>query len=75
VRGVTLPRRVALLVGNERHGVAGVPADAIDTRIGIPQAARAESLNAAVAGSIMLYEIARALKTVPEAENARTSAT
>jgi len=75
VRSVTLPKRVALLVGNERHGVAGVPADAIDARIGIPQAARAESLNAAVAGSIVLYEIARALDVVPGSSGARTSAT
>jgi tRNA G18 (ribose-2'-O)-methylase SpoU len=29
-------------------------------RVGIPQLVRAESLNAAVAGSIVLYEIARA---------------
>lgn len=75
VRAVTLPDRVALLVGNERHGVAGVPSDAIDARIGIPQAIRAESLNAAVAGSIVLYEIARALKALSEARGARTSAT
>ena len=75
VRAITLPHRVALLVGNERHGVAGVPPDAIDARIGIPQTVRAESLNVAVAGSIVLYEIARALKTVPEGSAARTSAT
>ena len=60
VRSVTVPRRVALLVGNERHGVTGVPDGAIEARIGIPQTPRAESLNAAVAGSIVLYEIARA---------------
>jgi RNA methyltransferase, TrmH family len=75
VRSVTLPNRVALLVGNERHGIADVPPDAIDARIGIPQTVRAESLNAAVAGSIVLYEIARALKTVPEGGSSRTSAT
>ena len=75
VRSVTLPHRVALLVGNERHGIADVPPDAIDARIGIPQTVRAESLNAAVAGSIVLYEIARALKTVAETGGARTSAT
>lgn len=75
VRGVTLPRRVALVVGNERHGLAGVPADAIDARIGIPQASRAESLNAAVAGSILLYELARALDTMPDFGGPRTSAT
>ena len=63
VRSVTVPRRLALLVGNERHGLADVPEEAIEARIGIPQTSRAESLNAAVAGSIMLYEIARARTT------------
>lgn len=75
VRTITPPKRVALLVGNERHGVAGVPAEAIEFRVGIPQTARTESLNAAVAGSIILYEIARALKTLPETGTPRTSAT
>jgi TrmH family RNA methyltransferase len=75
VRTITVPRRVALLVGNERHGVAGVPEEAIEARIGIPQTPRAESLNAAVAGSIVLYEIARAHQSMPDARGARTSAT
>jgi len=75
VRTVTLPRRVALLVGNERHGVAGVPEEAIEARIGIPQTPRAESLNAAVAGSILLYELARAHKMTPDTSSVRTSAT
>lgn len=59
VRAVTLPKRLALVVGNERHGVTGVPAGDIEMRVGIPQSPRAESLNAAVAGSIILYEISR----------------
>jgi RNA methyltransferase, TrmH family len=55
----------ALLVGNEG---AGLPADLLrssDAVVSIPQntareaAARSESLNAAVAGSILLYEAAR----------------
>lgn len=58
VRAVTIPARSALVIGHERHGLASIPASA-GLRVGIPQAQRAESLNAAVAGSIVLYEIAR----------------
>ena len=62
VRSVTLPLRCALVVGHERHGLPG----AIQFRIGIPQFPSAESLNAAVAGSLLLYEIARAGRTIGE---------
>ncbi|HXW76468.1 MAG TPA: RNA methyltransferase, partial [Candidatus Eremiobacteraceae bacterium] len=51
VTTVTVPPRCALVVGNERHGLAGIPADGLAWRVGIPQRGRAESLNAAVAGS------------------------
>jgi TrmH family RNA methyltransferase len=65
VRGAAIPERVALLVGHERRGLSGVPADDIGTHVGIPQSARAESLNAAVAGSIVMYEIARISGSLP----------
>lgn len=73
VRSVTLPRRIALVVGNERHGVAAVPDGAVGIRVGIPQASRAESLNAAVAGSIVLYELSRAIGSLPKSDAPRTS--
>jgi TrmH family RNA methyltransferase len=50
---------LALLVGNEG---AGLPRDVLremDDTVVIPHSPRVESLNAAVAASIMLYEIAR----------------
>jgi TrmH family RNA methyltransferase len=59
VRSVTAGARVALIVGHERHGMRDIAPDEIEHRVGIPQSARAESLNAGVAGSIMLYEIGR----------------
>jgi TrmH family RNA methyltransferase len=65
VRAVTLPKRAAVVVGHERKGLSGVPAADISMRVGIPQSARAESLNAAVAGSIIIYEIARAAGCLP----------
>jgi tRNA G18 (ribose-2'-O)-methylase SpoU len=41
-------------VGNERHGVAGF-LSRWDSAVRIEQASSTESLNAAVAGSILLY--------------------
>lgn len=73
VRSVTLPNRGALVVGNERRGLADIPSADIQLRVGIPQAARAESLNAAVAGSIALYELARATGALARDDPMRTS--
>ena len=72
VRSVTAPARAAVAIGNERHGLRDLPAGALASRVGIPQRARAESLNAAVAGSIVLYEIARSTGVL-DAASARTS--
>jgi RNA methyltransferase, TrmH family len=55
---VSLPARLAVAVGNERHGLGRWEA-AVDRRLAIPMRGRAESLNAAVAGSIALYEAAK----------------
>ena len=63
-KGVPLPEAnldgpVAVLVGGEG---AGVPRDVlakVDEIVAIPHAAQVESLNAGVAASIVLYEIAR----------------
>lgn len=60
VRAVTVPRRVALLIGQERRGVRDVPAQDLHATVALPQRESVESVNAAVAGSILLYEFARA---------------
>ena len=65
VRSVTLPPRVALVVGHERRGLEGVPSADLRLTVGIPQRRRTESLNAGVAGSIALYEIARETGCLP----------
>ena len=49
--------RVALVLGNERHGMRALPH--IELTVGIPQQPAGDSLNVAVAGSILLYELAR----------------
>ena len=54
-----LKRPLAVIIGGEG---AGVPRDLIakvDEVLAIPHAAQVESLNAGVAASIVLYEIAR----------------
>ncbi|SRR5579872_21788 len=61
VRTVTLPSRMALLVGQERRGLRDIPAGDLHASVGLPQVGKAESLNAAVAGSLLLYETARSL--------------
>jgi RNA methyltransferase, TrmH family len=63
-KGTPLPQAdlksgVALLIGNEG---AGVPREALaqaDERVVIPHSSQVESLNAGVAGSLILYEAAR----------------
>ena len=50
---------VALIIGNEGNGVTGDLAAKADGRITIPCPGPVESLNAAVAASVLLYEAAR----------------
>ncbi|MDE2573250.1 MAG: RNA methyltransferase, partial [bacterium] len=52
------PAEFLLVVGHERRGPAAW-LERADARVRIPQAGRVESLNAAMAGSILLYEAAR----------------
>jgi TrmH family RNA methyltransferase len=48
---------LALVIGSEAHGV---PADvAVDRWISIPHAGRSESLNAAMAATLLVFEVAR----------------
>ena len=52
------PERTAMVVGHERHGLGAWEA-LCERFAGIPIGGAAESLNAAVAGSIAFYEAAR----------------
>lgn len=49
----------ALLIGNEARGLSDAVADKADRRIKIPMEGKVESLNAAVATAILMYEAAR----------------
>lgn len=47
------------MIGNEANGLSDEAASLADTYIRIPMAGRVESLNAAVAASVLMFEAAR----------------
>lgn len=54
-----LTGRIAFVVGNESRGVGEGARRLVDRVVSIPMSGRAESLNAGVAGSVLLYEAVR----------------
>ena len=56
---LNLASGVALVLGNEAHGLPEEVADLLDGSVTIPMAGVSESLNVGVAGSILLFESAR----------------
>ena len=54
-----VPEPTLLVVGSEGHGVSPSVVDHVDLVVSLPMLGRVESLNAAVAGSIALYELLR----------------
>ncbi len=57
--GIDLTRPCALIAGSESGGVGAALLDRVDEKARIPMPGRAESLNVAVAVSILLYEALR----------------
>ncbi len=57
--GVDLTRPCALIVGSESEGIGAALMKRVDEKARIPMPGRAESLNVAVAVSILLYEALR----------------
>jgi len=53
----------AFLIGNEGNGLKDETADLADTYLKIPMEGKLESLNAAVASSILMYEAYRQKRT------------
>jgi RNA methyltransferase, TrmH family len=66
-----LTKPCALMIGNEGAGLSEDLLTLADTRITIPTPGRIESLNAAIAGSLLLYEASRqrALNQQPSTNN------
>ncbi len=50
---------VAMMVGNEFHGISSTLAEMVDEMVVIPMQGTVDSLNAACAGTIALYEVVR----------------
>jgi len=57
--GQDLTRPLALFIGNEGNGLRAETAAAADVALTIPMAGKVESLNAAMAASVLLFEAAR----------------
>ena len=57
--GLNLKNKFCFLVGNESHGLSPKTATLADAWVRLPMAGEVESLNASVAGSILLYEAVR----------------
>jgi RNA methyltransferase, TrmH family len=62
--GADLREAVAIFIGNEGAGLPREIENVADARISIPMSAGAESLNAGVAASVVLYEAARQRRTL-----------
>jgi TrmH family RNA methyltransferase len=59
VHQIDLTRATAIFIGSEGHGVPRALLDAADEAILVPHSPNVESLNAAIAASILLYETQR----------------
>ena len=53
------PEEVCIVIGNEGAGISDDVKKAATRRLKLPMVGGAESLNAAVAGSIMIYDVLR----------------
>lgn len=59
VYGYDFTQGTALVIGSEAHGMSADVAALTDAQITLPMPGQAESLNAAIASSVMLYEALR----------------
>lgn len=59
IYNVDLNKDVAIIIGNEANGVSEELLSISNTNIKIPMSGKAESLNAAIASSIVIYEVNR----------------
>jgi RNA methyltransferase, TrmH family len=59
VFGTDLTEGTALVIGSEAHGLSESVSALVDVAVSLPMPGKAESLNAAIASSVMLYEALR----------------
>ena len=60
---VDLTAPTTLIIGSETHGVPAQLLASADGRVTIPMAGETESLNAAMAGTVLLFDAARQRRT------------
>ncbi len=56
---INLQQGIGILIGNEGRGLTEEVSKMTDYRVKLPMIGKAESLNAAIAGGILLYEVVR----------------
>ncbi|MDB5726612.1 MAG: methyltransferase, TrmH family, partial [Novosphingobium sp.] len=61
-RGAPYQAPCFIMVGNESRGLPEPYEDACDLRVTMPMKGRADSLNAAVAGAVLAYEVLAGLQ-------------
>ena len=66
VQDVSWPAQMSLVVGNEAHGLSTEAQERVTLRVRIPMRSGVESLNAAVAASIVIYVASGILNPRPE---------
>ena len=69
---VDLTGPTSIVLGSEAHGLPGGLGDLIDVRVTIPMVGRAESLNVAMAGSVLCFEALRQRRAAPTSREARS---
>ena len=65
-RGAPYAAPCFILIGNESRGLPQEYEDACDLRVTLPMLGRADSLNAAVAGAVLAYEVLASLSADPK---------
>lgn len=73
--GAELGDRVALVLGNEAHGLDPAIAGQLDARLSIPMSGGAESLNVAMAATVLCFELARRRRAADAGQPAGAAAT
>ena len=68
-----LTQRTALIIGSEAHGLSGEARELATASVSIPMWNRVESLNAAIAGSVILFEAARQRRAAEALTKAQTT--
>ena len=56
---ITFPEKTVVIVGNEGNGISDTVLQSCDGKLFIPMKGEAESLNAGVAASLILWEMCR----------------